>query len=87
MSALPSSTKRLIRSGAQPCALTLLDGFQGALRTPQATCVGDAWRIALAQYFEREKLATLQPNDDWYPPSIFFQGMKFVFFGDPTLRL
>lgn len=74
-------------TGAQPCALTLLDGFQAALRTPDAPRVGDAWRIALAQYFEREKLATLQPNDDWYPPSIFFQGMKFVFFGDPTLQL
>ncbi len=74
-------------TGAQPCALTLLDGFQGALRTPDANCVGDAWRIALGQYFQREKLATLEPNDDWYPPSIFFQGMKFVYFGDPTLKL
>jgi hypothetical protein len=25
--------------------------------------------------------------DDWYPPSIFFQGMKFLLFGDPTLPL
>jgi len=49
--------------------------------------VGDAWRTALARYVERERLAELVPNDDWYPPSVFFQGMKFVFLGDPTLRL
>ncbi|HUR29102.1 MAG TPA: C25 family cysteine peptidase, partial [Planctomycetota bacterium] len=74
-------------TGAQPCALTLLDAFQGALRTAAAPRVGDAWRLALAQYVEREKLMALTPNDDWYPPSIFFQGMKFVFLGDPTLKL
>ena len=27
----------------------------------------------------------LKPNDDWYPPSIFFQAMKYMYFGDPTL--
>ncbi len=74
-------------TGAQPCALTLLDAFQAALRTEAAPRVGDAWRIAQTQYVEREKLFALTPNDDWYPPSIFFQGMKFVFLGDPTLKL
>jgi hypothetical protein len=38
-------------------------------------------------YHEKEHLATLKPNHDWYPPSIFFQGMKFMFFGDPSLPL
>lgn len=28
-----------------------------------------------------------QPDAGWYPPSIFFQGMKFMLFGDPSLRL
>jgi hypothetical protein len=38
-------------------------------------------------YYDKEGLAKLKPNDDWYPPSIFFQGMKFMLFGDPTLPL
>jgi len=29
----------------------------------------------------------LAPTSSWYPPSIFFQGMKFMLFGDPTLPL
>ena len=36
---------------------------------------------------DKEGLARLTPNDDWYPPAIFFQGMKFMLFGDPTLPL
>jgi hypothetical protein len=32
-------------------------------------------------------LSELVPTDSWYPPSVFFQGMKFLFLGDPTLRL
>lgn len=27
------------------------------------------------------------PTAGWYPPSIFFQGMKFMLFGDPSLDL
>lgn len=74
-------------TGAQPCALTLADGFVGALAANRNARVGDAWRDALAHYWSAEKLAELNPNDDWYPPSIFFQGMKFMLFGDPTLSL
>jgi hypothetical protein len=73
-------------TGAQPCALSLLDGFVASIANG-APCVGDAWREALAHYWQAEKLAELQPNEDWYPPSIFFQGMKFMFFGDPALAL
>lgn len=38
-------------------------------------------------YHQAEHLETLKPNNDWYPPSIFFQGMKYMVFGDPALRL
>ena len=47
--------------------------------------VGDCWASAIRYYYDKEKLARLTPNNDWYPPTIFFQGMKFMFFGDPTL--
>ncbi len=73
-------------TGAQPCALSLLDGFTAALARGERR-VGDAWRSALAEYVGREHLNELAPNDDWYPPSIFFQGMKFMLYGDPTLEL
>jgi hypothetical protein len=32
-------------------------------------------------------IGMLIPNNDWYPASIFFQGMKYMVFGDPALRL
>ena len=49
--------------------------------------LGDAWREALAHYHAAERLAELEPTDSWYPPSVFFQGMKFILLGDPTLPL
>lgn len=73
-------------TGAQPCALTLLEGFLAAAAEPGLR-VGDAWVRAVAHYHERERLAELVPTDSWYPPSIFFQAMKFVLFGDPSLPL
>ena len=45
------------------------------------------WAGAMSHYYNAEHLATLVPNDDWYPASIFFQGMMFMVFRDPTLRL
>lgn len=76
-------------TGSQPCALTLIDGFVAALANTEnpAPRLGDCWVSAINYYFDHEHLATLKPNQDWYPPSIFFQGMKFMVFGDPTLRL
>jgi peptidase C25-like protein len=75
-------------TGAQPCAVTLMEGFVEALATSAPELrVGDAWREALAHYWRAERLAELVPDDGWYPPSVFFQGMKFVLLGDPTLRL
>lgn len=36
---------------------------------------------------QKENLATIVPTESWYPASIFFQGMKFMLFGDPSLRM
>jgi Peptidase family C25 len=72
-------------TGAQPCAITLLEGFLAALHNSHEPIVGDCWASAIRYYYDKEHLATLKPNNDWYPPSIFYQGMKFMFFGDPTL--
>jgi len=74
-------------TGSQPCALTLVEGFVDQLATTKQPRLGDCWAGAVRHYYEKEKLAGLKPNDDWYPPSIFFQGMKFMLFGDPSLRL
>jgi hypothetical protein len=70
-------------TGAQPCALTLIEG----LALSREKRLGDAWNSALARYWREERLAELTPTADWYPPSIFFQGMKFILLGDPSLPL
>jgi len=72
-------------TGGQPCAVTLAEGFLAAMQQSEQPLVGDCWASALRYYYDKEKLAKLVPNNDWYPPSIFYQGMKFMFFGDPTL--
>ena len=74
-------------TGSQPCALSLVEGFVNAVAAAPAPRLGDCWAAAIRHYYEREHLASLKPNADWYPPSIFFQGMKFMLFGDPTLPL
>jgi len=74
-------------TGSQPCGLTLVDGFVTALSEAKEPRLGDCWTSAIRFYFDHEHLATLKPNNDWYPPSIFFQGMKFMLFGDPSLAL
>jgi Peptidase family C25 len=74
-------------TGSQPCGLTLLEGFAKAVASSRHPRVGDCWKDAMRHYFDAQKLATLVPDDGWYPPSIFFQGMKFMLFGDPTLRI
>ena len=74
-------------TGSQPCGLTLVEGFVTALAEAKEPRLGDCWASAVRFYFDREHLAALKPNADWYPPSIFFQGMKFMLFGDPSLRL
>jgi hypothetical protein len=73
-------------TGAQPCALTLVEAFVTAA-TSGAPTIGDAWRQAIRDYHARERLAELVPTESWYPPSVFFQAMKFVLLGDPALPL
>jgi hypothetical protein len=74
-------------TGSQPCGLTLMEGFVYALAEAATPRLGDCWASAIRHYYEVEHLDTLKPNADWYPPSIFFQGMKFMLFGDPSLRM
>jgi hypothetical protein len=84
-------------TGSQPCGMTLMEGFVDALARAEANRVeakraelprlGDCWAQAVSYYYDHQHLADLKPNDDWYPPSIFFQGMKYMLFGDPTLEM
>jgi hypothetical protein len=74
-------------TGSQPCGLTLLEGFVMGLWGFKEPRLGDVWNRAVAHYYKKERLETLRPTPDWYPPSIFFQGMKFMVFGDPSLLL
>jgi hypothetical protein len=74
-------------TGGQPCALTLLEGFAQGMAKKGSPRLGDAWMAAIRHYYTKENLAQLKPNADWYPPSIFFQGMKYMVFGDPSLRM
>jgi hypothetical protein len=70
-------------TGSQPCGLTLLEGFVDGLASGRGT-IGDCWSHAVTYYVEREGLETITPSESWYPASIFFQGMKFMLFGDPS---
>jgi hypothetical protein len=84
-------------TGSQPCGMTLMEGLVEALAQAEAKreqnhetalpTLGDCWSSAINYYYDHQHLATLKPNDDWYPPSIFFQGMKYMMFGDPTLQM
>lgn len=74
-------------TGSQPCGLSLLEGFASSIGTDNATTLGEAWQASIRHYWTKERLADLKPNNDWYPPSIFFQGMKFMLFGDPSLPI
>jgi hypothetical protein len=74
-------------TGSQPCALTLLEGFVEALAAADSPRLGDCWAAAVSRYHDNHGLATLMPTESWYPASIFFQGMKFMLFGDPTLPM
>jgi hypothetical protein len=73
-------------TGSQPCALTLLSGFTRAMEKAPAPRLGDLWVSAVRHYHEREGLARLEPTPDWYPASIYFQAMKFMLYGDPSLE-
>ncbi|MBK7404296.1 MAG: hypothetical protein IPJ41_06585 [Phycisphaerales bacterium] len=81
-------------TGSQPCAMTLVEGFvDGAAGLGSAGLgsegasvrLGDCWAHAESYYFDHAGLATIVPDDGWYPASIFFQGMKYMLFGDPSI--
>jgi len=74
-------------TGGQPCGVTLLEGFIVALSGLPHPTLGDCWAGAIDYYYNTEHLAKLKPDGGWYPPSIFFQGMKYMVYGDPALRL
>jgi hypothetical protein len=74
-------------TGGQPCALTLMDGFAKVWGQDPKARLGDCWMRTIDFYYDQQHLAELKPNADWYPPSIFFQGMKYMFYGDPSLKL
>jgi hypothetical protein len=74
-------------TGGQPCALALMDGFAKSWGNEPSPRLGDCWMQTVSYYYDQEHLATLKPNADWYPPSIFFQAMKYMVYGDPSLKL
>jgi hypothetical protein len=74
-------------TGSQPCGLTLLKGFAKTWGQSHSARLGDCWMGAVSYYYDQQLLATIKPDRTWYPPSIFFQAMKFMFYGDPSLRL
>lgn len=81
-------------TGSQPCGLTLVEGFVRALGDGVnaggrggRVRLGDCWKAAVAYYYEAEGLSTIEPTESWYPASIFFQGMKFMLFGDPSIPM
>ncbi|MDZ4832121.1 MAG: C25 family cysteine peptidase [Phycisphaerae bacterium] len=73
-------------TGSQPCAVSLIDGLTEAIASGTPT-LGACWNHAVARYWEIERLDAINPTADWYPASIFFQGMKFIVLGDPGLRV
>lgn len=72
-------------TGSQPCGITLMEGLVAAIATKHT--IGECWSAAIEWYWEKEGLETIKPTEDWYPASIFFQGMKFMVFGDPSLSI
>jgi hypothetical protein len=74
-------------TGSQPCGLTLVEGLIQGLSRSREPRLGDGWVNAVAHYWDAQHLATIVPDDGWYPASIFFQGMKYMLFGDPSIRM
>ncbi|MCC7083814.1 MAG: hypothetical protein IT427_02275 [Pirellulales bacterium] len=74
-------------TGSQPCGLTLVEGFVRAVANDEHPRLGTCWSQAVGYYYRAQQLGTIKPTESWYPASIFFQPMKFMLFGDPSLRL
>lgn len=73
--------------GGQPGEIALLEGFVKTLPELNEPTLGDCWTGALTRFCDAAHLETVQPDADRYPPSPFFQAMKYVVLGDPALRL
>ena len=79
-------------TGSQPCGMTLVEGLVDAIARRSASAsepvrLGDCWKDAQAYYYDHQHLGTITPTPDWYPASIFFQGMKFMLYGDPSIPI
>ena len=74
-------------TGSQPCGMALMEGFANSIGTRKDATVGECWMDAITFYYDQQKLGSIKPDEGWYPASIFFQGMKFMFFGDPSLPI
>jgi hypothetical protein len=64
-----------------------MEGFVNAWAGGKGSRLGDCWVNAIDYYYNKEHLAKLKPTRSWYPPSIFYQAMKYMVYGDPSLRL
>ena len=47
-------------TGGQPCGITLLEGFVGALRDLPEPTLGDCWVRAIDHYYQAEHLETIE---------------------------
>jgi hypothetical protein len=73
-------------TGAQT-SYTLLEGFGDGLSKAANRRLGDCWIHAVVYYYDKQNLATIVPDKSWYPPCVFYQAMKFMVFGDPSLLI
>jgi hypothetical protein len=74
-------------TGGQPCALTLMDNFVRVWGQSPSPRLGDCWMQAVSYYYDQQQLETIKPDAGWYPPAIFFQPMKYMVYGDPSMKL
>lgn len=74
-------------TGGQPWGITLVEGFTQAWARSKSPRLGDCWVSAIFYYYDKERLATLKPNKSWEPNAIFHQAMRYMVYGDPSLRL
>jgi Peptidase family C25 len=74
-------------TGGQSASIPLMEGFVTALRHSKQPLVGDCWTRAIHYFYVKERLPQLVPDSGWYTPVVFMTGMKFMFYGDPTLPL
>jgi len=76
-------------TGSQLSAMTLMEGFvrDASCTDGSPLTAAASWRGATRYYVEKERMSELKPIESWYPAGMFFQGMQFMFFGDPTVAM